>query len=166
MNRILLLLFISSILVSCKKNDNNKCNYSESGKIATAAEISYLSNYLTTNSIIASQHSSGIFYSITNAGTRSYPGICSNIAVKYVGSLLNGTVFDSFMQSSGKIFVLGELIPGWQKGLPLIKAGGAITLYIPPSLGYGSDDIKDSNGNVVIPANSYLKFTIDLVDVQ
>jgi len=166
MKKILLLLFIPAILGSCKKNDNNNCSYIESGMVATAAEISYLNNYLTTNLITASQHSSGVFYNITNAGTRAYPGICSNITVLYTGSLLNGAVFDSYTGSAGKTFLLGELIPGWQKGLPLIKAGGSIILYIPPSLGYGSAEKRDANGNVVIPANSYLKFTIDLLDVQ
>lgn len=166
MKKTLLLLIIPVILCSCKKNNNNNCTFTESGKVATAAEISYLYNYLTTNSITASQHSSGVFYTITNAGARANPLICSNITVQYVGSLLNGTVFDSYTGSGGKTFVLGELIPGWQKGLPLIKAGGSITLYIPPSLGYESKDVRDSNGNIVIPANSYLKFTIDLIDVQ
>jgi FKBP-type peptidyl-prolyl cis-trans isomerase FkpA len=61
---------------------------------------------------------------------------------------------------------LGQLIIGWQKGLPLIKSGGSITLFIPPSLGYGNQDIRNSSGAVIIPANSNLKFTIDLVSVQ
>jgi FKBP-type peptidyl-prolyl cis-trans isomerase FkpA len=46
---------------------------------------------------------------------------------------------------------------GWKLGLPLIKAGGKIKLYLPPSLGYGNS----VSGN--IPANSILVFEITLV---
>jgi len=38
-------------------------------------------------------------------------------------------------------------------------------LYIPPSLGYGTHDKYDDQGNLAVPANSYLKFTIHLLDV-
>jgi FKBP-type peptidyl-prolyl cis-trans isomerase FkpA len=52
------------------------------------------------------------------------------------------------------------LILGWQYGIPLVKAGGRIMLYLPPSLGYGSQ----STGT--IPANSVLIFDITLQGVQ
>ena len=61
-------------------------------------------------------------------------------------------------------FVLGALIEGWKKGLPLIKKSGEIILYIPPSLGYGSQDYVNSDNVVVIPKNSMLIFTIKLKD--
>lgn len=41
-----------------------------------------------------------------------------------------------------------------------------MTLYIPPSLAYGSKDKKDSSGKVVIPGNSNLVFQVVLADVQ
>jgi FKBP-type peptidyl-prolyl cis-trans isomerase FkpA len=105
-----------------------------------------------------------VFYKITNTGTGAVPGVCSGITVKYTGTLLSGSQFDQ--NTTGFSAVLGQLIVGWQKGLPIIKAGGSITLYIPPSLGYGSQDIRNNSGTVVIPANSNLKFTIELTAVQ
>ena len=63
-------------------------------------------------------------------------------------------------------FQLGQVIVGWQKGLPLISKGGDITLYIPPTLGLWSQQVQDSHGNVVIPGNSYLIFNINMVDIQ
>ena len=78
--------------------------------------------------------------------------------VKYKGYLTNGTCFDS-TKTSLPTFTLGQLIVGWQKGIPLIKAGGAIRLFIPPSMGYGSNTVGP------IPANSNLIFEIKLVDV-
>ena len=159
---VVLPLFFSS----CKKKD--LCPYSESGVSATAAERTYLQNYLSTNSIPALEHTSGVYYNITTAGSGTAPSICSNITAKYTGSIIpTGTIFDSTPAgSSGASFTLGQLIVGWQKVLPLIKNTGKITLYIPPSMGYGQQNVRDNAGNIVIPGNSYLKFEIELVNVQ
>lgn len=165
MNRITMVLFGAILLfASCKKED--KCPYNESGLSATAAERTYLQTYMTNNSLTATEHSSGVFYNITVPGTGSSPSICSNIKVFYEGFVLGGARFDGNIGTSGNNFTLGELIVGWQKVLPLLKSGGKITLYIPPSLGYGPNDVRGSGGVVVIPANSYLKFEIELVSIQ
>ncbi len=113
------------------------------------------------------EHASGVFYTITTQGTGTKPDICSNITVKYSGSLIpSGTVFDATQPSSAGVnFALGGLIVGWQQVLPLLNAGGKITLYIPPSLGYGQNNVRDQNQNIVIPGNSYLKFEIELLNV-
>ena len=84
------------------------------------------------------------------------------VTVKYAGRLTNGTYFDPTTPgtTSTATFALWQVIVGWQKGVPLISAGGKISLYIPPSLGYGSVP-KGS-----IPANSILIFDIELVSVS
>ena len=156
MKDIILPLFFAlvSLLTSCKKD---KCDAEESALVASAAEISTIQNHLTTNSISATQHSSGLFYTIINEGSGNSPSLCASVTVKYKGTLLNGTVFD---ESAGNTsFILKNLIVGWQKGIPLIKKGGKIKLYVPPSLGYGS---ASQSG---IPGNSTLIFDIDLVGV-
>jgi len=169
MKKIMFLMIATSLLFfSCKKED--QCPYSESAATATASERAFLANYVSSNNIIALEHSSGVFYTISVPGTGVSPSICSNVTARYTGSLVsNGTVFDSTPAGSPGInFTLGQLIVGWQKVLPLLKEGGKITLYIPPSLGYGSRDVSDQQQppNVIIPANSYLKFEIELVNVQ
>jgi len=162
-----LLLSLPVFLGSCNKSDENKCTYSDQVIVVPATEITYLQNYITSNAIPATQDPSGIFYTIDNPGTGAKASVCSNITVNYTGALLpGGSVFDSNTSAAGVSFVLGQLIIGWHKGLPLIRSGGAITLYIPPTLGYGPYPRTDGNGNVIIPANSYLKFTISLLDVQ
>jgi FKBP-type peptidyl-prolyl cis-trans isomerase FkpA len=114
--------------------------------------------------LVAIQHCSGLFYRVENAGSGSTPGPCANISVKYTAYFLNGTILEQ--QTSPVTFSLGNTIRAWRIALPLIKAGGRVVFYIPPSLAYGAQDIKDQNGNVVIPANSYLFFEVDLVAVQ
>jgi FKBP-type peptidyl-prolyl cis-trans isomerase FkpA len=57
---------------------------------------------------------------------------------------------------------LGQVIRGWDQGVPGMKVGGQRRLTIPPDLGYGA---SGSTGGV-IPPNATLVFDIDLLDVQ
>ncbi len=153
-------LFLFSLLfvASCSKDDDKPCGYAESTIVAPQSEINAVQAYLGTNGIAATQHPSGLFYVIETPGAGATAGLCNNVSVKYVGKLTNGTIFDQ-TTGSPATFVLGQLIVGWQKGLPLIKPGGKIKLYIPPSLGYGA------TANGPIPANSILIFEMELVAV-
>lgn len=77
-----------------------------------------------------------------------------------MGKLTNGTIFDQTQGNNTYSNYLTSLIKGWTNGVPYIKTGGRIILYIPPTLGYGSQ------ANGPIPANSILIFDIDLINVQ
>lgn len=147
------------ILGSCSKDDGtaNNCVNNTTG-VPTAAEMASLQAYLTSKSITATQHPGGFYYVIHAQGTGATPMLSSTVTVKYTGKLTNDVVFDQD-QTGNKSFVLSSLILGWRRGLPLIQEGGSITLYIPPSLGYGCS----STGN--IPPGSNLIFTIELIDV-
>jgi len=162
---IVALVLVSSLAVGCHKNNSN-CDYDPCAVKAPASEVTQLETYLANASITtATKHCSGMYYTISNAGTGTAPSICSYVAVTYKGSLTNGTIFDQ--TTTGPVaFTLATLIEGWKKGIPLVKSGGVITLYVPPSLGYGNADQKDRNGTVIIPANSILIFEITVVDVQ
>jgi FKBP-type peptidyl-prolyl cis-trans isomerase FkpA len=154
------------VIAGCIKNDTS-CRYVDSKTVAPNTEIDSLQEVLTDSGITASQHPSGFFYKISGLGTG--PGItnlCSNVTVTYRGSYFNGQVFDSTATGNVATFQLGQVIVGWQKGLPLISKGGDITLFIPPSLGYGANAITDTQGNILIPAGSYLIFVIHVVDIQ
>ncbi len=165
LKKLFVCVAVAMVFVSCKKVSNTAgCPYTTSTAVAPASEISTLQTYIMANHPSAIQHSSGVYYEITAAGSGTTPEVCSNIVVKYTGKLTNGSKFDENL--TGYSNILGGLILGWQRALPLIKAGGSITLYIPPSLGYGANDIRDNNGVIVIPANSILVFTIQLVAVQ
>lgn len=151
-------LAVLSIIFSCKNSDPG-CTFTDLNVTAPANEIATLQNFLNGNGISAVQHPSGFFYSNLNPGSGTKPAVCSTIVVKYAGYLLsNNFKFDENV--NGIQFILGKLIVGWQKGLPLIAPGGSITLYIPPSLAYGSS----GSGN--IPPDAYLKFDLQLLDVR
>ena len=87
------------------------------------------------------------------------------VAVNYIGTLENGTKFDSsYDRNQPFAFVLGagQVIKGWDEGVAGMKVGGKRKLFIPPSLGYGAQ----SMGNGIIPANSTLIFEVELLGVQ
>ena len=101
-------------------------------------------------------------------GATAQPG--DTVSVLYVGKFSDGTVFDSSAAHGNKplTFVLGSqgLIPGFQIGINGMKEGGERLLAIPPSLGYGAADYKDpTTGKVIIPGNSTLIFSVQLVKV-
>ncbi|MBA2562917.1 MAG: FKBP-type peptidyl-prolyl cis-trans isomerase [Chitinophagaceae bacterium] len=153
------LALLIALFAGCSKSDD-KCNYPDSAITAPANEVQALKNYLGADSLVTLQHPSGFFYKIISPGSgQGIVNLCSNVTIKYTGKLTNGTVFDKTEPGVTATFLLGDLIIGWQKGLPLISKGGTITLYIPPTLGYG----PSANGN--IPGNSILIFDVELVDI-
>lgn len=105
---------------------------------------------------------------VIGTGAEATPG--STVSVLYTGALEDGTVFDSSEAHNNEplVFTLGDqnLIAGFQIGINGMKVGGERQIAIPSSLGYGTDDVKDADGNVLIPAGSTLYFDIKLVNVE
>src|SRR5215217_6518250 len=89
-------------------------NYDPCAFKAPASEIQAVKDYLAANNIVATEHCSGLFYSIDVAGTGANPDICSRATVNYEGKLTDGTVFES--KSGAGPFPLSGLIPGWRIG--------------------------------------------------
>jgi FKBP-type peptidyl-prolyl cis-trans isomerase len=87
----------------------------------------------------------------------------STVTVHYVGTLNDGTQFDSSLDRGQPFtFVLGQglVIQGWDEGLVGMKVGGIRVLTIPPEYGYGNLQAGP------IPPNSILIFEVELLDVQ
>jgi hypothetical protein len=146
----------------------NSCVYKESSIVADTAQINYMLQYFSSNNITGmQQHPSGVFYKINNPGTGATASLCNTVSFNYAVYKMGYSIaFDSHSSTQGVAFSLGDLIIGVQKTTPLIHPGGSITMYIPPSLAYGSQVLKDQNGNVLLPANSYLRFEMNLISVQ
>jgi FKBP-type peptidyl-prolyl cis-trans isomerase len=88
----------------------------------------------------------------------------SIVSVHYTGWLKDGTKFDSSRDRGQPFqFRLGEgmVIAGWEEGVKGMKVGGKRILVIPPDMGYG-----EAGSPPVIPPNSTLVFTVELLDVQ
>jgi|SRR5690242_8015290 FKBP-type peptidyl-prolyl cis-trans isomerase len=163
------IIFIAASVaaISCKKN-NTGCGYSFFNATASDSEVVALRDSLNAHGIHSfSTDPSGLFYTINNAGSGDTAvSPCSQITVTYTGKLLNGTTVDSTAANETATITLGQVIEGWQKAIPMIGEGGEIMAYVPPTLAYGSQTVKDAGGNVVIPPNSILIFDIKVLLVK
>ncbi len=152
--RILLgLILIVGAFSSCKKDEYDA---DKQLKIDDALIV----DFIAKNSIVAVKHNSGIYYQIITPGSGNTVFTPStSVSVNYEGKLLSGAVFDK--SSAIATFTLGNLIQGWQIGIPLIQKGGRIRLLIPSTLAY-----KNTSPGSGIPENAVLDFTIDLINAQ
>ncbi len=110
------------------------------------------------------QTASGLRYKILQSGNGAKPAEGDRVAVHYEGSLLDGTVFDSSVQRGEPIeFLLGvgQVIPGWDEGIQLLRVGDKARLLIPSELAYGS-----SGAGGVIPPDAPLLFDVSLEGIS
>lgn len=84
----------------------------------------------------------------------------STCTMKYVGTLVDGTKFDSASKFTFTIDA-GEVIKGWDQGVKGMRVGGRRKLVCPPKLGYGKRGSPPE-----IPGDATLHFTVTLVAVQ
>jgi len=149
-----LIVSVFAILwLGCSKDECNLEPNLAVNQEQLAKDIEAIDAYLASNDIEAQTHPSGLRYVIKRSGEGDRPNYCSNVSVSYEGKTLNGNIFDS--RSTPINFPLENLITGWQIGIPLIKEGGRITLYIPSVYAYGASGIGSD-----IPSNASLEFEI------
>ena len=85
------------------------------------------------------------------------------VRVHYVGTLVDGKVFDSSRDRGTPFsFILGEgkVIRGWEQGIVGMKVGGHRKLTIPPELGYGH-----AGQPPTIPPDATLLFDVELLTI-
>jgi FKBP-type peptidyl-prolyl cis-trans isomerase len=98
---------------------------------------------------------------IAGTGAEALPG--DDITVNYVGTLEDGTKFDSsYDRGTPFDFKLGSgaVIRGWDLGVVGMRVGGKRDLVIPAGLAYGDKGIGP------IPPNATLHFTVELVAIK
>ena len=97
-------------------------------------------------------------------GTGAEARAGNTVTVHYVGTLTNGSKFDS-SRDRGKGFEFelgaGEVIAGWDQGVAGMKVGQVRKLTISPDLAYGTRGFPP-----VIPPNSTLVFEVELLEVR
>jgi len=106
--------------------------------------------------------SSGLYYRDITVGTGAVAQSGKTVNTYYQGWLASGTRFDGRTSGPTLDFVLGsgEMIRGWDEGIPGMRVGGKRQLVIPPSLGYGAA------GRGSIPPNAVLVFEVELKNVR
>jgi FK506-binding protein 4/5 len=103
-----------------------------------------------------------IKYLERNGSGDERPSLGDTVYVHYVGTLLDGTKFDS-SRDRGEMFTFevgkGSVIKGWDLGVPTMKRGELSKFTIRADYGYGS-----AGSPPTIPPNATLVFEIELFD--
>jgi FKBP-type peptidyl-prolyl cis-trans isomerase FkpA len=97
-------------------------------------------------------------------GTGDLAKAGDRVSVHYVGTLTDGTKFDSSRDRNQPFqFVLGQgqVIKGWDQGVAGMKVGEKRKLTIPPAMAYGPQGRPPK-----IPPNSTLVFEVELLAVN
>lgn len=140
-------------------------------------DVETIEKYIAENNLQATKTESGVFYVIEEEGTGAQVEQGNTVSVDYTGYVLDGTVFDTSVESRAKesntytegrdyepiSFSVGQgrVIPGWDEGLLYLKKGSVAKLLIPSPLAYGP-----SQRSEVIKPNSILIFDVEVTDVQ
>jgi len=103
---------------------------------------------------------SGVRFEILRPGDGPFPTANDTVKINYVGTLADGTKFDSsYDRGEPAVFPLSGVIPGMTDALQKINKGGKIKIYIPYDQGYGD------RGSPSIPPFSTLVFEVELLDI-
>ncbi|KAJ2781675.1 Fork head 1 [Coemansia javaensis] len=101
---------------------------------------------------------------ITHGDKATYPKPGNKVSMHYVGTLENGKEFDS-SRKRGKPFEcyigIGQLIKGWDEGVPKMSVGERAKFTITPDYGYGPHGVPG-----VIPPNATLIFDVELLGIK
>jgi len=105
---------------------------------------------------------SGLQYQVLQEGTGEMPKANDTVTVNYVGTLPNGTEFDSTTKKGPfTTAVSGSIIRGWTEALQLMKVGSKWRLFVPPHLAYRTQRQSD-----LIGPNQMLIFEIELLKIE
>jgi len=120
----------------------------------------FLENNKTKNGVVTLKD--GLQYKILTQGVGLKPTVGSYVQIVYSGKLIDGTVFDTTMNdttwvNTASSSYVSSYVAGFQEALTRMNTGSRWEVYIPQSLGYGSD------GYGTIPSYSTLIFDVQLI---
>ncbi len=106
----------------------------------------------------------GVKIEIVKEGQGPMPKNGQTLVVHYIGTLPDGTKFDSSRDRGQPFpFVLGagKVIRGWDEAFAAMKVGTRAIITIPPALAYGP-----RGAGKVIPPNATLIFDVELLEAR
>lgn len=104
---------------------------------------------------------SGLQYQVLTQGNGEKPAATDRVKVHYVGTLIDGTKFDSSIdRGTPAEFALNGVIKGWTEGLQLMPAGSKYKFFVPSDLAYGEQGTPGPIG-----PNSTLIFEVELLEI-
>ncbi|MDD3405598.1 MAG: hypothetical protein EOM76_03080 [Sphingobacteriia bacterium] len=149
---ITIITVVGCCLTSCDKDFSTWKNLNTNW-----LEDNQQSNHTTLNVT-----GTGLQYEVFHTGYGAVPKLGSLVCVTYTGWMVDKTIIDS---GSSVWMAVENVIPGWQEALGKMKQGSHWKIYVPYTLGYGTDGTETTIGTYKIPPYSTLIFDIELVDV-
>jgi FKBP-type peptidyl-prolyl cis-trans isomerase len=114
-------------------------------------------------------HETGIRYEVTQIGVGITPNLYDQVKINYKGKLfLDGSVFQDVIEVAPSASFSSRVINythGVITGLQLLQEGGKVTLYVPSGLAFGPAGLRNTAGELIVPANENVIFEIELLDV-
>ena len=144
----------------------------EAGKAAKKAETDKVKykDYIEQNEAFLSKNkgkegvtttASGLQYEVIKMGTGPKPTAQNTVKVNYVGTLIDGTEFDSSIKrNQPATFPVSGVIPGWTEALQLMPVGSKFKLCLPSAIAYGA-----TGAGEVIKPYSTLIFEVELLEI-
>jgi FKBP-type peptidyl-prolyl cis-trans isomerase FkpA len=130
----------------------------EAAKASAAAQV-FLDDNAKVEGVMVTE--SGLQYSVITAAEGAKPKAEDTVTVHYVGTLVDGTEFDSSVSRGEPAkFPLNRVIPGWTEGVQLMSVGEKYKFVIPSELAYGEQ------GAGTIPPGATLIFEVELLDIE
>jgi peptidylprolyl isomerase len=103
---------------------------------------------------------SGLQYLEETAGQGALPKKGELITMHYIATLPDGTeLFNTYTQGEPVTTMWGDgqLLPGWEEGIGLMKVGTKSKMVLPPALAFGEQ------GNRTVPPNSQVILEVELL---
>lgn len=133
------------VLEVLKKDEMVQVDQVKELKVQTDRESATIENYLASKKINTQKTPKGVFVNVQLQGDGPAVDSGKFVSIIYTGKsfptekLTMEKVFESNSGQAPIQFTInsGQVIPGWDEGLKLLKKGGKATLYIPASLAYG-----------------------------
>lgn len=152
---IIVLVVIGGIFFVVSSKTNNQKMSTDATKTDTMTTTNYTNTATESGKLVIEDIKVGSGPEVKKGDT---------VVMHYIGTLENGTKFDSSVDR-GQPFEtqigVGQVIKGWDEGVPGMKVGGKRKLTIPAELGYGA-----RGAGSVIPPNATLTFEVELLEIK
>ena len=149
--KVVAIIFSFLILVSCSQDSPN---------IQQIENLQFFIDNKKNDQVIEIEP--GLQYLVIDSGEAKSPTpkLTQTISAHFHGTLTNGEVFWSSLDSEPLEIELSKLIAGCQKTISLMRVGDKWMVYIDPTMAYGEE------GRPGIPSNSILIFEIELLEIS
>lgn len=144
--------------IEAKVREEGTRRKAEIGEANKAEGLVFLADNAKRDGVVVTD--SGLQYEVLKPGNGAKPLASDTVKVNYLGTLLDGTEFDSsYSRNKPATFPLNRVIKGWTEGVQLMEVGAKYKFYVPSELAYGA------RATGKIKSHSALVFEVELLDI-